>query len=274
MMGNQLTGLKGIVNARDLGGYPVQGGLRIKQGLLFRSAHLADASEADLAVLAALKIARIVDFRMIEEKKGKENKSVPGSEYIVLPIDATGPVSATATEEEKKKFTGKKQFDPRKLIVMAAFNKKAQQVAKSMYPILLEYPDCQKQFAAFMRLVVDTPEGAILFHCTQGKDRTGIAAMLLLAALGADRDTIIADFDETNISYMKDVRKYSRRVRFFGGKAAELDVVKSILGANTDNFIKALDGVEQHYGSLEGYLKGPIGMNSEDIRILKERYLE
>ena len=51
------------------------------------------------------------------------------------------------------------------------------------------------QFAGFFRLVLETEKGAVLYHCTQGKDRTGIASALLMAALGASREAIVADFD-------------------------------------------------------------------------------
>ena len=94
-----------------------------------------------------------------------------------------------------------------------------------------------------------------------------------MAALGASRETIVADFDATNQVYAKDVKKYSRRVRFWGGKEEEIAVVKAFLGCNTENFVKALDAVEQQYGSLESYLKGPMGLTDGDIRKLRERYL-
>ena len=274
LFAQQFLPVKGIVNARDLGGYTIRDNLKVKEGALIRSAHLADATANDLALLTQIGTIKVIDFRLEDEKAGKIDKPLPGAKYISLPINASGSLSATATEKEKKQFTGRKKFDVKKVILIAAFNKKAPQMARELYPTLLFYPDCQKQFATFMREVMDTPGGAILFHCTQGKDRTGIASMLLLAALGASKETIIADFDATNLVYEKDVRKYSRRVRFLGGKEEEIAVVKAFLGANTDNFIKAVDEVERRYGSLEGYLKGPIGLTDEDLMILRNRYLE
>ena len=74
--------LKGVVNARDLGGLPVPGNLRVKEGLLLRAAHLADATDADIRYLSGLPVVKVIDFRRDEEKK----------------------------------------FDLRKIIVMAAFN--------------------------------------------------------------------------------------------------------------------------------------------------------
>ena len=127
--------------------------------------------------------------------------------------------------------------------------------------------------AAFLRLVVERGDKPILFHCTQGKDRTGVASALLLAALGADREIIVEDFDVTNMVYAKDVTRYSRIVKFLGGKEEEIGVVKAFMGCNTENFVKALDTIEEKYGSLEGYLKGPMGLTDEDLALLRARYL-
>ena len=262
-----------ILNKRDLGGYVAQDGRKVRSGMLLRSAHLADATDADIAYLKSLPVTLVVDFRTEVDLKGKPNRDIPGARYVNLPVDASGNAAATATEEEKKKVTGRKKFEVKKIIMFAAFNDKAKVIAREMYPTLLFDPECQQQFARFLRLVVDTENGTILYHCTQGKDRTGIASALLLAALGADRDTIVADFDATNKTYEKDVRKYSRRVRFWGGKEEEIAVVKAFLGCNTDNFIKALDAVDSKYGSMEAYLKGPMGLTDDDILILRDRYL-
>ena len=270
----QFLPVKGIVNARDLGGYEVQNGRHVRNGLLLRSAHLAEATDADLRYLSSISVAKVIDFRKPEEKKGKVDRTVPQADYLGLPIDGSGNAAAEATEKEKKKITGRKKFDVKKIIVMIAFNEKAKKVAREMYPTLFFDPECQQQFARFFRLVLSTENGAVLYHCTQGKDRTGIASALLLAALGAGREAIVADFDATNKVYEKDVKKYSRRVRFWGGKEEEIGVVKAFLGCNTENFVNALDRIDREFGSLDAYLKGPIGLSEEDIRVLRERYLE
>jgi len=269
----QFLPVQGIVNARDLGGYTMQDGRTVRDGLLLRSAHLAEATDADLQYLSQLPTGTVIDMRKEGEKKGKVNRTVPGAKYVPLQIDATGNVAAGMTEKEKKKFTGHKKFDVKKIIVAAAFNKKAQAVAREMYPILLFNPESQVQFAAFFRHVLATEHGAVLYHCTQGKDRTGIASALLLAALGADRETIVADFDATNKVYEADVKKYTRRVRFWGGKEEQVAVVKAFLGCNTDNFIQALARIDREYGSLDAYLHGPMGLTDEDIQTLRARYL-
>ena len=270
----QFIPVNGIINARDLGGYIMQDGRRLRDGMLIRSAHLADATDEDLQYLLSIPISKVIDFRKDIEMNGKTDRMVPGAEYIRLEIDASGKLVSQATEDEKRLFTGHKQFDVKKFMVMAAFNSMAQRIAQEMYPNLFFDPECQEQFREFFRLILETEKGAILYHCTQGKDRTGAASALILAALGADRETIIADFDATNRVYEADVRRCCRNVRLMGGKETELATVKSFLGANTENFIKVLDRIDREFGTMEAYLKGPIGLTDQDILTLRERYLE
>ena len=267
----QFLPVEGIVNARDLGGYEVQGGLSVKTGKLIRAAHLADATDADIAYLESIPVALVVDFRTDMEMKGKADRDIPGAKYVHLPVDVSG--SSRITAEEKNSLAGGQKFDVRDIVVYAAFNEKAQALVEAMYPTLFFNPDCQRQFASFFRMVLETEDGAVIYHCSQGKDRTGVASALLLAALGADRETIVADFDATNRVYEKDVKEYSQRVIANGGTEKELAVVKAFLGCNTENFIKALDAVEEQYGSLENYLKGPIGLSETDLETLRGRYL-
>lgn len=266
--------VKGIVNARDLGGYVTADGRTVRTGMLLRAASLADAKDADLQYLAGLPVKEVIDFRMDFELNGRQDRIIPGAGYIRIPVNSSAGVSTEGSEEDLRKIRSQKSFDVSKLILLAAFNEKAQEMARRLYPNMVLQPECQEQFAAFLqRVVADGDDGAILFHCTQGKDRTGLASAYLLAALGVDRETIIADFDATNRAYEKDVRRLSRQVRLLGGKDAEVEVVRSFIGANTDNFVKTLDLIDGRYGSMTEYLTGPLGLSPEDMETLKNRYL-
>ncbi len=267
----QFLPLAGIVNARDLGGYPTADGRIVRHGLLFRSASLADAKDKDLDYLAGIPVGTVVDFRMDFELRGKEDKAIPGARYVRLPVNSSG---MDMSDEDAKELDRHKSFDVRKFILIAAFNRRAQGIARTMYPTMVTDGRCQEQFAAFLKLAVRADSSAILFHCSQGKDRTGLAAAYLLAALGVDRETIIKDFDATNAVYAREVRRISRRIRFLGGKEDEIETVKAFIGANTGNFIKALDLIDSQYGSMQDYLRGPLGLTDDDIKRLRERYLE
>ena len=270
LLAQQYLPVDGIVNARDLGGYPAAGGKTVRHGLLLRSASLAEAKEKDLSYLSGIPVGTVVDFRMDFELRGKEDKVIPGARYVRLPVNSSG---IDVADEDAKELSRHKSFDIRKFIMIAAFNKRAQKIAHEMYPIMVTDEDCQKQFAAFLQMVVHA-DSAILFHCTQGKDRAGLASAYILSALGVDRETIIKDFDATNAIYAKDVKRLSRRVRFLGGKDKEIETVKAFIGANTDNFIKVLDLIDSEYGSMLKYIQGPLGLSDNDILRLKERYLQ
>lgn len=273
LQGEPFLPVQGIVNARDLGGYEGADGRTVRAGMLLRAASLADAKDTDLEYLASLPVKEVIDFRLDFELKGREDRMVPGADYIRIPVNS----SAGAKMEDDKdaeKIRNQKHFDINKVIMIAAFNDKAQAMAENLYPNMVFSEECQKQFASFLQRVVETEDGAVLFHCTQGKDRTGLASAYLLAALGADRETIVRDFDLTNKVYENDVRKLSRRVRLFGGKEKEIAVIESFIGANTENFIKTLDRIEAQYGSLEEYLTGPLGLSPEDMETLRNRYLQ
>lgn len=270
LQAQQYLPVDGIVNARDLGGYPAADGKTVRHGLLLRSASLAEAKEKDLSYLSGIPVGTVVDFRMDFELRGKEDKMIPGARYVRLPVNSSG---IDVADEDAKELSRHKSFDIRKFIMIAAFNKRAQKIAHEMYPIMVMDEDCQKQFAAFLQMAVHA-DSAILFHCTQGKDRAGLASAFILSALGVDRETIIKDFDATNAIYAKDVKRLSRRVRFFGGKDKEIETVKAFIGANTDNFIKVLDLIDSEYGSMLNYIQRPLGLSDNDIQRLKERYLQ
>ena len=76
LLDEQFLPVKGIPNARDLGGYKTVDGMTVKRGLLIRGASLATAKDADLELLAALPVVKIIDFRTAFEKKGKENRAL------------------------------------------------------------------------------------------------------------------------------------------------------------------------------------------------------
>lgn len=242
LQAQQYLPVDGIVNARDLGGYQAADGKTVRHGLLLRSASLAEAKEKDLSYLSGIPVGTVVDFRMDFELRGKEDKVIPGARYVRLPVNSSG---IDVTDDDAKELSRHKSFDIRKFIMIAAF----------------------------LQMAVHA-DSAILFHCTQGKDRAGLASAYILSALGVDRETIIKDFDATNAIYAKDVKRLSRRVRFFGGKDKEVETVKAFIGANTNNFIKVLDLIDSEYGSMLNYIQGPLGLSDDDILCLKERYLQ
>ena len=124
-----------------------------------------------------------------------------------------------------------------------------------------------RQFFADL-LTVDPEEGAVLWHCTQGKDRAGCASAMLLAALGADRELIMADFILSKDYYDPMVSQIKTETE------AQKTVINTLISANPEIFKATLDKVDVKYGSLSNYLTACIGVTPEMMNVLRDRYLE
>jgi protein-tyrosine phosphatase len=124
--------------------------------------------------------------------------------------------------------------------------------------------DAIPTYARFFQHLIEQPT-PVVFHCTAGKDRTGFAAALLLSALGADRDTVMADYLLTNQLYRRSPLIKTE------GPAHVVDVLWRVQPAFLD---AALDTVEREFGGMGRYLQGPMGLGQPELSRLRERLLE
>lgn len=263
-------GFEAVVNARDLGGLPAAGGKTVRPGRLLRTAHLHDATDADVRLLEErYRLRMIFDFRTMEEAAFQPDREIRGAEHLLLPT-----LDVEAERRSGEAVPAETWLDLPSRIVELAFAPFFQQKARELYPSLITSEFSQLQYSAFLDKILETPDGAVLWHCSQGKDRTGIGAALILGALGADRETIVADFDASNVSYRTLVDRYCAEVDARGGGEDEKDVVRAFLGVSTRNFCRTLDLIDREWGSLEAYLTGPLGLAQEDLALLRARYLE
>ena len=259
---------EGIINARDLGGIRI-GDKTVREGRLLRTAHLHNATEHDIHLLKhQYHLKRIFDFRSMPEASLQKDKEIPGATPLLLP---TLDISAEIASGEA--IPDEMWLDLHRHIVRLSFMRMFQEKARNLYPSLVISEFSQLQYATFMNLVLETPEGAVLWHCSQGKDRTGFAAALILGALGADRETIIRDFDRSNDAYKPIVDKLCADVEAAGGGEEEKDVVRAFMGVSVRNFSHALDILEANWGSIPGYLEETMGLGQEDLQTLRDRYL-
>ena len=124
-----------------------------------------------------------------------------------------------------------------------------------------------------MRLIIEAPaDGGILWHCFQGKDRTGWGAAYLLFALGVDREAIIEDFDLSNTAYRELVTRLNLEIESRGGEA-EKEVVQAFMGVSTVNFVRTLDLIDREFGGMRNYLQEQLFLASDDIQLLRKRFL-
>lgn len=259
-----------IANARDLGDMRGAGGKRIRNHRLLRTAHLHDATDADVERLKnEYNLCRVFDFRSLNESEHQPDREMEGVEHHLLPT-----IDMRAEQDTGKPIPEEAFFELDKHIVNYSFYPEVQQMAANMYPSLIRSEFSQLQYAAFLRLIVEAPEdGGILWHCAQGKDRTGWGAAFLMFALGVSKDDIIEDFDRSNEAYEPIVRKLNQDILDRGGGEKEMAVIQAFMGVSTANFIRTLELIDREFGGMHAYLQDILMLSHEDIRILRNRFL-
>ena len=172
--------LKTIRNIRDLGGISTEDGRTIRPRRLIRSAHLGSASEEDLQFLRKEeRLAAVLDLRTNQERLEKPDHA---NGFTCFAIPVIDDLRAGITHE---KGAEEKEFPD------MAF----------LYRLMITRPETQSGFARALHQIFtwDYSRGAILWHCTEGKDRCGITTALVLELLGVDHAVILEDYLKTNI---------------------------------------------------------------------------
>jgi len=260
-----MTPIKDVVNFRELGGYEFPDGRHIRKGLLLRGGSLAKVSEETLGILSEeYHLARVFDFRTQGEVIMAPDLPVPGSKFIWLP----------AMDENTESFA--QQTLPHEAyrnlpvyLAENASNPMVQDVANRLYTDMITNEYTQLQYAAFLQSVVNTPSGAVYWHCSQGKDRTGLASTFLLAAMGADRDLIMYDYNLSMDCYRNLYESVASKLK----TPQERDAALTFIGVNPKLYQSALDLIDRRWGSLMNFVKGPLCMSDDDCEVLKNRYL-
>ena len=261
-------GLTSIENARDIGGWKTEDGSKIKYGLLFRTANLHDASDEDLATLKGLKVKKVVDLRMGYEKLLKKNQSVPGAEYVELSPMGIPSIAVLQTDDWKNLISAIR------LGVMDTY-------MANMYRQLVTDPraiEAYKQF--FAELLEMEASDAFLWHCSAGKDRTGIAAALIMAALGCDEETIKAEYartmlyyaDASEAAYAK-AYKYTH-IKWIANEFAAYETVKPAWLQTALNIYARYDEGGDPVKGMRNYIRDELEVSDEDIAALQARYLD
>ncbi|MBQ0016795.1 MAG: tyrosine-protein phosphatase [Bacteroidales bacterium] len=266
-LNDYLLALEMVPNARDLGGIRTQDGRVVKKGKLIRSGMLAHASEADIIYLRdTLHINTVIDLRTAYEVSKSPDQFVPGVRSISMPVQDKKNNLWVAMS----KLPGS---EPERLRAFARTDL-GKEMTRKMYKGFVTDEFCQLQFAAFLELLATRhSERPILWHCSQGKDRTGLTAALLLFALGCDRATVVNEFRLTNVYYQDAIDFAVAKLREEGGTDEDVSVIEAIMGVRVDYFEDALDLIDSEYGSMERYLREVLVLTEEDIVSLRSMYL-
>lgn len=219
---------EGIANFRDLGGYASSNGTITRWGVFFRSARLDRATDADIETMKALGIHTILDLRMPDEVKRHPDRmradSGFGWQHHSL-LDIKG-------DNLKEMMT-----EPDKIPLMS-----------TMYQFMLtENPT---GFRRLFEQIADRLQlGPVLFHCTAGKDRTGLIAMFLLSLCGVSKLDILADY-QVSATYISEL------------------FPEDVTGSDPNHMLKTLEFLNENYGGPVEYLR-KIGVSEEALGVIR-----
>jgi protein-tyrosine phosphatase len=241
----RLIALEGAQNFRDIGGYRTANGRRVKWGMIFRSADLSKLTGSDLKSLNGLGIQTVYDLRSTGERRTAPDAFKGGSATVSLEYDNNSQAIQAALRS-----------NPTPELLRSAF--------RTTYPTLLVtlQPEYHQLFDGLLE-----GKGATLYHCSAGKDRTGIATALILSALGVPRETIIADFLMSNRYYHP-----AANASPMGALAPELSAV--LQGVDESYLRTTFDVIDAQYGSVEGYFERALGVDKAKIARLRKLYTE
>lgn len=271
-------------NARELGGIALADGRRVKRGLLLRTSRLSDAAAEDLRVLREdYGLSLIFDMREKEELRRAPDPEIPGARWVHAPIiDFDYLMEKLSTRPDR----GDPPFDPKEFghektlswVIEAA--RLGRRYGRSdlgiggAYAGYLAGEVGRRNLGLFFRELAANERGAALWHCHTGKDRTGIAAGLILEVLGADWDTILRDYEASNLNYLRDIEALENELRRRGVEEELLPPVCGFAGVYAPMLENAWKYMYAEWGGPIAYLKAACGVKEDELETLRERCIE
>ncbi|MFJ5535334.1 tyrosine-protein phosphatase [Streptomyces sp. NPDC093261] len=254
--------LTGVRNFRDLGGLPTADGRRVRHGVLFRSGHLAHATEQDASFLASLGLHTVFDFRNTADIRLEgPDVELAGVRNINLPL--TDP--ADGAEFWKMVRDG----DLDQLRALLSDGKAANRMIASYRTIIRE------RTAEHSRVLHALAEDSVpaLMHCAAGKDRAGLSIAVTLVALGVERDAIVADYLESNAKHRRyKVHRNGSSPDTYSPEVMEL--LSPLFDARVEYLAAALETVEDTWGGVDAYLERGLGVTPQMRERLRGRLLD
>lgn len=265
--------LSGVMNARDLGGMPTIDGKVIQPGRLIRSGKLEHAKEGDARLLNDLGLRTIVDFRMERERELAPDPIEKFSEASIEFIPVVNPSSAQGAPSANV-APGSSLRDV--LQECKGSNDAAREFIHALYEQLALSEAGRKGFREFFEVVIATAEqdadSAVLWHCSAGKDRTGVAAALLQYVLGVPHALIIADYNASNL-YTKTIIDDALLGLSDIMNENVRELVHMYYGVDDKNLLGAVAAVSKKYGSVDTYIEQELKVSPAAKKHLKELYL-
>jgi protein-tyrosine phosphatase len=256
--------LAGAPNLRDLGGYRTQDGRQVLWGMLYRSSELGHLTAADLEIVHGLGLKAVVDFRNAGERQRSPDKGITGE---------TGTVPAyefAIGDDDRNAATQKLQ----EALRGGATPAQLRDLMSSVYEGIALHG--APAFKGALREIL-TLHGPVVFHCTAGKDRTGLFAAMLLKVLGVSDEEIRQDYLLSN-EYLTNPAALSRMAGNMRGAAsgapeASQESIAILAGVDLRYLDAAFAAIDRQYGTFDAYRREALGLTDEDVKALRRALL-
>jgi len=240
--------LDGALNLRDLGGWRAEGGI-VALGRLFRSDRLSELSDADLAIMDRLGVRTVIDLR-----HGHEIDDAPSRLWSAVDHHRNIPMTGDSVQ-------------PRTFLEMAFSGEMDGisdiRVGEMYIGMLVRHAS---DFGRAITLAVAEPPS--LFHCTAGKDRTGLISMLILGALGVSDDDIVADFELSNV--YRSERRIMELAPAFADRGLDIEDFRPALSAPRRALEMAMQWLAETHDGPVDYLLSTAGLDRDALSTMRE----
>lgn len=248
-------------NFRELGGYPTAAGRPLKWCKLLRAGDLAKVTSTDQQTILDHGVTTVIDLRSSAEVQQNPDVLVDGVKWVALPILDDDETESTQTVQSLQQLYS---LTPRGGYLRML----------NVYCQLVVSNQAQMAYTRFFRyLLAHGQRETILFHCTAGKDRTGIVAALVLAALGVERQVIYEDYLLTNRYSRGRVNRRLAEAQRAAMNDEFLASIRDLSLVSRDYLDRVCDIIDEEYGGMRRYLENQIGLTQDDFQQLRSIYL-
>ncbi|WP_376740302.1 tyrosine-protein phosphatase [Listeria booriae] len=256
VIGERTIPLEGCFNFRDLGGYVNTAGKTVKWGKLYRSSLLTNITEKDKDTLEKLGVSWICDLRSTSEIAAKPTPALAHIKNRHIPI---GTAKNESTESQK--------------IDIPDDHRVYEPLMGESYRVFVQSKD---GFREIFNDIIEKEEVPFLFHCTAGKDRTGVLGALLLKLLDVPENTILADYELTNQYADNILGEMQGLVNAFSNSEKKIDLenFRPMAEARPAYLEIAFDEMQKEYGSVDAYLEKGIGITPSEKAKFQTMMLE
>ena len=262
-----------LINARDLHGLKNRKGKTIKKNSLYRSDALFKISSEDMRRLKEENnLKEIIDFRGEDEiNEHTVDPSVDGVKHIYLPLN--NGIRNQVTREHKEHSDNKEVEGIINFFYYLDEKADITYATEKLYRQFVSNEIGVKNLSNFLNEVLSC-DGLLIYHCTDGKDRTGVATYLLLKILDFDDETIFYDYLLTNENV---VEKRKRRRELFLSCGIDNEIIlnsSDIIAGVRENWLKAaVDEINNRYQGVDSYIENILGFSKEKREYMQEKYM-